>query len=109
MSRFIFFFSSRRRHTRSTRDWSSYVCSSDLAKFHEPLVDGAGLVGSFCGCQQQEQPVKSVAYAAPMRMVRGEIDGQLFEKVQRLAASHFGFGASADLAEKSDQGEVAIG
>src|SRR5207247_2883918 len=25
-----FFFSSRRRHTRSTRDWSSDVCSSDL-------------------------------------------------------------------------------
>src|SRR5438105_14081149 len=27
----FFFFSSRRRHTRSTRDWSSNVCSSDLA------------------------------------------------------------------------------
>src|SRR6266849_1366796 len=26
----FFFFSSRRRHTRSTRDWSSDVCSSDL-------------------------------------------------------------------------------
>src|SRR5207247_4361724 len=25
-----FFFSSRRRHTSSTRDWSSDVCSSDL-------------------------------------------------------------------------------
>src|SRR6266496_5085990 len=32
----VFFFSSRRRHTRSLRDWSSDVCSSDLA--------------SFCGC-----------------------------------------------------------
>src|SRR5699024_7604390 len=28
---YIFFFSSRRRHTRSKRDWSSDVCSSDLA------------------------------------------------------------------------------
>src|SRR2546421_8291724 len=27
---FSFFFSSRRRHTRSDRDWSSDVCSSDL-------------------------------------------------------------------------------
>src|SRR5216683_5367851 len=27
---FLFFFSSRRRHTRSDRDWSSDVCSSDL-------------------------------------------------------------------------------
>src|SRR5207245_7581422 len=28
-----FFFSSRRRHTRCYRDWSSDVCSSDLATF----------------------------------------------------------------------------
>src|SRR3712207_1795860 len=28
---FLFFFSSRRRHTRYWRDWSSDVCSSDLA------------------------------------------------------------------------------
>src|SRR5699024_12066711 len=27
---FFFLFSSRRRHTRSKRDWSSDVCSSDL-------------------------------------------------------------------------------
>src|SRR3989449_8638718 len=29
---FFFFFSSRRRHTRCSRDWSSDVCSSDLAE-----------------------------------------------------------------------------
>src|SRR5699024_11231648 len=34
------FFSSRRRHTRSKRDWSSDVCSSDLG----PSVDGAGVL-----------------------------------------------------------------
>src|SRR5438034_9460985 len=28
--RYLFFFSSRRRHTRSLCDWSSDVCSSDL-------------------------------------------------------------------------------
>src|SRR5436305_7193870 len=28
---FCFFFSSRRRHTRCGRDWSSDVCSSDLS------------------------------------------------------------------------------
>src|SRR5690349_23572646 len=28
----FFFFSSRRRHTRSLRDWSSDVCSSDLER-----------------------------------------------------------------------------
>src|SRR5690349_23009591 len=36
----MFFFSSRRRHTRSLRDWSSDVCSSDL------IVLGAGIVGT---------------------------------------------------------------
>src|SRR5690606_39717607 len=34
-----FFFSSRRRHTRFSRDWSSDVCSSDLAGI---LVERAG-------------------------------------------------------------------
>src|SRR2546426_4495214 len=32
---FIFFFSSRRRHTRLQGDWSSDVCSSDLNAFIE--------------------------------------------------------------------------
>src|SRR6266487_3802420 len=31
-SELFFFFSSRRRHTRWTGDWSSDVCSSDLIK-----------------------------------------------------------------------------
>src|SRR6478672_12565494 len=34
----FFFFSSRRRHTRSDRDWSSDVCSSDLALPGQILV-----------------------------------------------------------------------
>src|SRR5438067_5583924 len=41
----LFFFSSRRRHTRSKRDWSSDVCSSDLrvlAAFRQELVSGGG-------------------------------------------------------------------
>src|SRR5690606_39396214 len=32
---FCFFFSSRRRHTRFSRDWSSDVCSSDLGNIVE--------------------------------------------------------------------------
>src|SRR5690606_40248471 len=35
---FLFFFSSRRRHTRFSRDWSSDVCSSDLARGAELRV-----------------------------------------------------------------------
>src|SRR5690606_39392380 len=44
-----FFFSSRRRHTRFSRDWSSDVCSSDLCHLisylsdEEPLEPGTVL------------------------------------------------------------------
>src|SRR2546422_8130369 len=34
----FFFFSSRRRHTRCSRDWSSDVCSSDLSISHTASV-----------------------------------------------------------------------
>src|SRR6185295_15904025 len=51
----VFFFSSRRRHTRYWRDWSSDVCSSDLSARaeeipavrvlpHRDAKDGAGIV-----------------------------------------------------------------
>src|SRR5438477_11396807 len=34
----IFFFSSRRRHTRLTCDWSSDVCSSDLLRSRQDTI-----------------------------------------------------------------------
>src|SRR6266487_3383942 len=38
----FFFFSSRRRHTRWTGDWSSDVCSSDLGRRHRlPTLERA--------------------------------------------------------------------
>src|SRR2546429_5477483 len=49
----FFFFSSRRRHTRCSRDWSSDVCSSDLDSSLEVtwedwnLVLDTNLRGSF--------------------------------------------------------------
>src|SRR5688500_20217997 len=49
---FFFFFSSRRRHTRLQGDWSSDVCSSDLAgpavgasPQHDSLVEGGSRGG----------------------------------------------------------------
>src|SRR2546422_8787272 len=48
----VFFFSSRRRHTRCSRDWSSDVCSSDLVvavqavavQFQEAVADPPNVV-----------------------------------------------------------------
>src|SRR5256884_7008021 len=37
----FFFFSSRRRHTRCSRDWSSDVCSSDLSRTDSTRTDSA--------------------------------------------------------------------
>src|SRR5690606_41051483 len=34
-----FFFSSRRRHTRFSRDWSSDVCSSDLDEIQKTMME----------------------------------------------------------------------
>src|SRR2546429_4892130 len=47
---FVFFFSSRRRHTRCSRDWSSDVCSSDL-RFCRRAVrnDGTNNYAAFGG------------------------------------------------------------
>src|SRR5207248_8872546 len=38
----VFFFSSRRRHTRSYGDWSSDVCSSDLHAGGEAVMADGG-------------------------------------------------------------------
>src|SRR5688500_19842862 len=43
---FFFFFSSRRRHTRLQGDWSSDVCSSDLAWIELGVFRGLGLARS---------------------------------------------------------------
>src|SRR2546428_8489111 len=40
--KFFFFFSSRRRHTRSDRDWSSDVCSSDLVLAYDSITARVG-------------------------------------------------------------------
>src|SRR5690606_14714300 len=40
----FFFFSSRRRHTRFSRDWSSDVCSSDLSGCNERTTEVDGSV-----------------------------------------------------------------
>src|SRR5258707_9884676 len=64
-----FFFSSRRRHTRYWRDWSSDVCSSDLLlDVGRPVVDRAfaprlegllfrGIEIDLRGHPQQERPL----------------------------------------------------
>src|SRR6266498_1104091 len=68
---FFFFFSSRRRHTRCGRDWSSDVCSSDLARLDQllqaPLFPLRVLDGSSVGVADMEV-VERGAGAAQVRL-----------------------------------------
>src|SRR5699024_11659014 len=77
-----FFFSSRRRHTRSKRDWSSDVCSSDLqafktiftsyAKTNQPLVYlafSSELSGTYQTAKIMEQEVKEECPDAPLHVI----------------------------------------
>src|SRR5207253_5826154 len=54
----LFFFSSRRRHTRWPRDWSSDVCSSDLL--------ATAVLGAVAPRQSPHQPhIQHIARAFP--------------------------------------------
>src|SRR5215469_2936679 len=71
MATVSFFFSSRRRHTRSLRDWSSDVCSSDLALL-ERLAHDATL-RRLCGWERAAQvPDESVFSRAFAELARQE-------------------------------------
>src|SRR6266487_5840998 len=52
----LFFFSSRRRHTRWTGDWSSDVCSSDLAALDAWAEVGAVPAGDVAELRAQAAP-----------------------------------------------------
>src|SRR2546422_11325981 len=53
----LFFFSSRRRHTRCSRDWSSDVCSSDLN-----VVYGVVIVSLVHGAAREPSLVIGMAF-----------------------------------------------
>src|SRR2546422_5887867 len=56
-----FFFSSRRRHTRCSRDWSSDVCSSDLGWSLGPVL---AFYACFTGALLSKGPQALAALAA---------------------------------------------
>src|ERR1039457_893906 len=63
----FFFFSSRRRHTRLQGDWSSDVCSSDLA----------WLISNPCSpAMRKSRKSTAVASKEPPRYERGDREGR---------------------------------
>src|SRR3712207_7803355 len=70
----FFFFSSRRRHTRYWRDWSSDVCSSDLL-WHASTVHSLLSLQTF-GVPPTHCPLLS--HVACSMQASGSHDGSLF-------------------------------
>src|SRR5207247_6873748 len=66
----VFLFSSRRRHTRSTRDWSSDVCSSDLGA---PIT----LLGLATGLQNRSPATGSCEHVPAMARARSATRSRL--------------------------------
>src|SRR3712207_8541935 len=80
-----FFFSSRRRHTRYWRDWSSDVCSSDLyangSRFHSYRL---GRFGGSSGRKQKETRGKRL-HPPGLCLIRADAGGTGF--VRSFAAA----------------------
>src|SRR2546422_6427561 len=78
----FFFFSSRRRHTRCSRDWSSDVCSSDLAisRFAQDLfikgeVDAVDILfTNFISTLAQKPEVRTLLPVGEIKAVHAELE-----------------------------------
>src|SRR6267142_5186135 len=72
----FFFFSSRRRHTRLTCDWSSDVCSSDLVELGQRLHQAEA--GLLVVAEHMPRDGAAVTQAEPDRLGLGDeiADGQ---------------------------------
>src|SRR5690606_39905718 len=79
-----FFFSSKRRHTRFSRDWSSDVCSSDLPEGPYNKMIGLKVVGSAMTVRdyrnEKEQAEHARALEEADNRMEGEFKGKKREK-----------------------------
>src|SRR6266571_5806554 len=73
----LFFFSSRRRHTRLTCDWSSDVCSSDLGTQHAAafVQEGGGVADVLQGVAAPHQVAGAAADRQRLQITPDEVDG----------------------------------
>src|SRR5690606_40010853 len=77
----LFFFSSRRRHTRFSRDWSSDVCSSDLTLPRRLLLAAcACLVLAGCGQAVPEPPSTAAGVSEALLRAMGGAEARSEER-----------------------------
>src|SRR5215213_10934474 len=91
---FVFFFSSRRRHTRLVSDWSSDVCSSDLVvgpAEHERIVATSSYY------VDPRDQVAEVAYMVEPGWQRTGLATALHARTVEYAKAHGVRGLAADV------------
>src|SRR3712207_6277881 len=114
---FVFFFSSRRRHTRYWRDWSSDVCSSDLTTFlgvmqaREHRAEAASVERFFTarsvavvGASRRQD---AVGQALVRNLVLGDFQGRVYV-VNPAADSVVGMPAFPSVADIPHDVDIAI-
>src|SRR5437868_10736706 len=80
-----FFFSSRRRHTRSKRDWSSDVCSSDLIASHGLVVESDPVTAVRDALAQLEPPVDEIIVATHPQQKSGWLRKNVIDRLREVA------------------------
>src|SRR5690606_40085707 len=71
-----YFFSSKRRHTKFSRDWSSDVCSYDLDIYHEEYLIDLGL---------NEKQIEALLFFKTTRVITNSEYQTKFEISERTA------------------------
>src|SRR6267154_3238804 len=95
----FFFFSSRRRHTRWTGDWSSDVCSSDLQTAQgnfTPAIHNLGAVSSYSTLVLIDGHRFAYGGATTVLPDAGVLPPDAIERIEVLAdAASSGYGSDA--------------
>src|SRR5216684_6946623 len=90
-----FFFSSRRRHTRCSRDWSSDVCSSDLFAASALILAAIGVYGLFAYSVAQRR--HEIGIRVALGASRGQVLALIVRDGMRLAVIGIALGAAGAL------------
>src|SRR2546426_3995260 len=76
---YVFFFSSRRRHTRLQGDWSSDVCSSDLLNSRRGRIVGMEPAGETAVVRAAVPMAEMLTYESSLRSMTGGRGGYSME------------------------------
>src|SRR5437660_7472443 len=102
-ARFYFFFSSRRRHTRWPRDWSSDVCSSDLMLIEYVMRNTHVPVGPWRGVNTNQNAVYMECFMDEVARAAGKDPLAFRQALMRNHPKHLAVLNAA--AEKGDWGK----